>query len=114
MGGEGGRLDSHSVRPCQDLSNLLPTCYGVVAALRRGPVACIMLQQQGLSFSARTTDSRPPHGHGFEGVARRDVRQSKSKLQNEPGMSFAINETEKRGGAGGRQTPSLSHSHSCP
>src|SRR6266581_1431849 len=98
MGGEGGRLDSHSVRPCQDLSNLLPTCYGVVAALRRGPVACIMLQQQGLSFNARTTDSRPPHGHGFEGVAKRDGETAKIEIRK-TNLECPLQSTKPKNGA---------------
>src|SRR5436309_1033776 len=31
------------------------------------------------------------------GMAKRDVRQLNRNSQNEPGMSFGINETEKRG-----------------
>src|SRR5438094_989238 len=33
-------------------------------------------------------------------AAKRDVRQPNQKSQNEPGMSFGINETEKRGAEG--------------
>ena len=52
-GGEERRLNPHSkLRPVA-LSHSLPTCYAVIGELRRGRIACIMLQARGLFFKAR-------------------------------------------------------------
>ena len=52
-GGEERRLNPHSkLRPVA-LSHSPPTCYAVIGELRRGRIACIMLQARGLFFKAR-------------------------------------------------------------
>ena len=55
-----------------------------------------MLQEQGLSFGILACRGhRQPHCHGLW-VWQRDVRRQNQNSQNEPGMSFRINETKKR------------------
>ena len=96
------RLNPHcKLRPVA-LSHSLPTCYAVIGELRRGRIACIMLQARGLFFKARgiRENSRgtkpadrgagetrdridPPRVAGGEGrvVAKTQTRQAKPRRE---------------------------------